>query len=117
MYINHQTGQMLTIHILTQYIDKLLEKSPVPILLNVSWVKEFTLWATTGQVGTMTFEERRNRADLLEIFKLIKGFTAVSWLLLLLISSYDQYASSSFTSNNVMSVDKLQTVKSQKVYI
>jgi len=35
-------------------------------------------------------------------------------LLLLLISSYDQYASSSFTSNNVMSVDKLQTVKSQK---
>ena len=41
--------------------------------------------------------------------KLIFYLTVFS--LLLLISSYDQYASSSFTSNNVMSVDKLQTVK------
>jgi len=30
-------------------------------------------------LGLWTLEERRNRADLLEIFKLIKGFTAVSW--------------------------------------
>ena len=32
-------------------------------------------------------------------------------LLLLLVSCCDQYASSSFTSNNVMSVSKPQTVK------
>ena len=31
------------------------------------------------KLGLWTLEERRNRADLLEIFKLIKGFTAVSW--------------------------------------
>jgi len=30
-------------------------------------------------LGLWTLEERRNRADLLEIFELIKGFTAVSW--------------------------------------
>ena len=36
--------------------------------------------------------------------------------MLLLISFCDPYASSSFTSNNVLSVDKFQTVKSQKVY-
>jgi len=26
-----------------------------------------------------SLEERRNRADLIEIFKMIKGFSAVSW--------------------------------------
>jgi len=31
------------------------------------------------KLGLWTLEERSNRADLLEIFKLIKGFTAVSW--------------------------------------
>ena len=31
------------------------------------------------KLGLWTLEERRNRADLLEVFKLIKGFTAVSW--------------------------------------
>ena len=31
------------------------------------------------KLGLWTLEERHKRADLLEIFKLIKGFTAVSW--------------------------------------
>ena len=31
------------------------------------------------KLGLWTLEERRSRADLLKIFKLIKGFTAVSW--------------------------------------
>ena len=31
------------------------------------------------KLGLWTLEERHNRADLLEVFKLIKGFTAVSW--------------------------------------
>jgi len=30
------------------------------------------------KLGLWTLKERRNRADLLEIFKLTKGFTAVS---------------------------------------
>jgi len=30
-------------------------------------------------LGLWTLEERRNRADLLEIFKLVKGFSATSW--------------------------------------
>ena len=32
-----------------------------------------------NKLGLWTLEERRNRADLLEIFKLIKGLRAVSW--------------------------------------
>ena len=32
-----------------------------------------------NKLGLWTLEERRNRADLFEIFKLIKGLTAVSW--------------------------------------
>jgi ribonuclease P/MRP protein subunit RPP40 len=31
------------------------------------------------QLGLWSLEERRNRADLIEIFKLVKGFTATSW--------------------------------------
>ena len=31
------------------------------------------------KLGIWTLEEHRNRADLLKVFKLIKGFTAVSW--------------------------------------
>jgi len=31
------------------------------------------------KLGLWSLEERRNRADLLEVFKMIKGFTAVSW--------------------------------------
>jgi len=30
-------------------------------------------------LGLWTLEERRNRADLLEIFKMVKGFSANSW--------------------------------------
>jgi len=32
------------------------------------------------KLGLRTLEERRIRADLLEIFKPIKGFTAVPWV-------------------------------------
>jgi len=32
-----------------------------------------------SRLGLWSLEERRNRADLIEIFKMIKGFSAVSW--------------------------------------
>jgi len=32
------------------------------------------------QLGLWSLEERRSRADLIEVFKLIKGFTDVPWL-------------------------------------
>ena len=31
------------------------------------------------RLGLWSLEERRNRADLLEVFKMVKGFSAVSW--------------------------------------
>jgi len=31
------------------------------------------------KLGLWTLEERRNRADLLHIFKMVKGFSATSW--------------------------------------
>jgi len=31
------------------------------------------------RLGLWSMEERRNRADLLELYKMIKGFSAVSW--------------------------------------
>ena len=31
------------------------------------------------KLGLWSLEERRNRADLLEVFKMVKGFSAVSW--------------------------------------
>ena len=31
------------------------------------------------KLNLRSLEERRNRADLIEIFKMIKGFSAVSW--------------------------------------
>jgi len=31
------------------------------------------------QLGLWSLEERRNRADLIEVFKMFKGFTAVPW--------------------------------------
>jgi len=31
------------------------------------------------KLGLWSLEERRNRADLIEVFKMVKGFSAVSW--------------------------------------
>jgi len=32
-----------------------------------------------NRLGLWSLEERRNRADVIELFKMFKGFTAVSW--------------------------------------
>jgi len=47
--------------------------------MNVPELKSLLYEQRLNKMGLWTLEERRNRADLLEISKLIKGLTAVSW--------------------------------------
>ena len=44
-----------------------------------SELKELPYMQRLEKLGLWSLEERRNRADLIEIFKMIKGFSAVSW--------------------------------------
>ena len=41
-------------------------------------MKEFSYSDRLAKMGLMTLEERRNRSDLIKMFKMVKGYSKVS---------------------------------------
>jgi len=57
--------------------DNCLERVQHRFTRLFKWFKDLDYYDRLHQLGLWSLEERRNRADLIEVFKLCKGFTSI----------------------------------------